>query len=186
MRSLLIMSRIGKKPIEILDGVEAKIEEGKIFIKGPKGELSRELFSDLNIEIKDREIIISLEKKDKKTGALWGLERSLINNMIEGVKNGFIKKLELVGVGYKARIEGKDLVLDIGFSHPVKIEAPQGIEFNVEGSFVSISGFDKELVGQIAAKIRKIRPPEPYKGKGIRYEGEIVRKKLGKKAVGSA
>lgn len=180
------MSRIGKNPIEILDGVEVKIEEGMIYVKGPKGELKKELFSDLNTVINDKEITVSLKREDKKTKALWGLERSLINNMIEGVKTGFIKKLELVGVGYKARIEGKDLVLEIGFSHPVKIEAPEGIEFGVEGSLISVSGFDKGLVGQIAAKIRRIRPPEPYKGKGIRYEGEIVRKKLGKKAVGAA
>ncbi|MDD4358709.1 MAG: 50S ribosomal protein L6 [Candidatus Pacebacteria bacterium] len=178
------MSRIGKKPIKIEAGVEVRIEGNTIFVKGQKGELKRSLIDSLDTKIDDNQIIIVPKDNELKTNAFWGLQRTLISNMIEGVTKGFSKKLELVGVGYKANVQGKDLVLDIGFSHPVKVEAPQGITFEADKTSITVGGIDKELVGQTASSIRKIRKPEPYKGKGIRYEGETVRKKLGKKAVG--
>lgn len=178
------MSRIGKQSIKIEQGVDVRIELGVIFVKGPKGELKRSLISSLNTKIEDGQIIITPKDEEKQTRAFWGLQRSLIANMVEGVTQGFSKKLELVGVGYKASLSGKDLVLDIGFSHSVTIPAAEGITFEVEKTKITILGIDKELVGQTAASIRKIRKPEPYKGKGIRYEGEVVRRKIGKKAAG--
>jgi len=179
------MSRIGKKPILIPEGVEVKVEGNKIFVKGKKGELTRLIPLEIKVEKKEKEIIVSLVKETKKSKALWGLTRTLIFNMIEGVVNGYEKKLELQGVGYRANLEGEDLVLQIGFSHPVKVKKPEGINFSINKNIVTVLGIDKELVGQVAAKIRKIRPPEPYKGKGIRYLGEKVRRKLGKKAAGA-
>lgn len=176
------MSRIGKQPVKIEKGVDVKIESGMIFVKGPKGELKRSLLDSIDTKIENDQIIVTPKNEKNETRAFWGLQRSLIFNMIEGVTKGFTKKLELVGVGYKANLQGNDLVIDIGFSHPVKVEAPQGITFAAEKTSITISGIDKELVGQIASSIRKIRKPEPYKGKGIRYVGEVVRKKLGKKA----
>jgi len=172
------MSRIGKQPIEIPEGVTSKIEKDKIIIKGPKGELSLDLLDNIKVEAKDKELIVSSDDK-----ALWGLFRSLINNMVIGVVNGFEKQLEIQGVGYKANIEGDKLVLEVGFSHKVDILKPEGIEFNVAKNIITISGIDKQLVGETAARIRKTRPPEPYKGKGIRYVGEQVRRKAGKRAT---
>lgn len=177
------MSRIGKKPILIPSGVEVKIEENKVFVRGPKGELQRQIRSELKIDIKEGKIFITPAKETKKTKAFWGLTRTLIANMIKGVIDGYEKKLEIQGVGYRANLEGENLVLQIGFSHPVKINRPEGINFLIEKNILTVSGIDKELVGQISAKIRKIRPPEPYKGKGIRYFGEQVRRKPGKKVV---
>ncbi|HOI60047.1 MAG TPA: 50S ribosomal protein L6 [Candidatus Pacearchaeota archaeon] len=178
------MSRIGKKPVKIEKGVEVKIDSGMIFVKGPKGELKKPLVDFIDTKIENDEIIFTPKDEENKTKALWGLQRALVQNMVDGVNLGFSKKLELVGVGYKANVQGKDLVLDIGFSHSVTIPAPEGITFTAEKTNITVSGIDKELVGQTAASIRKIRKPEPYKGKGIRYEGEVVRKKLGKKAAG--
>ena len=180
------MSRVGKKPIKIPQGVEVKIEGQKVMIKGPKGELQREIRPELEILQKEGVIFVQPRIETKKTSAFWGLTRSLIANMIEGVSRGYEKKLEIQGIGYKARLEGEDLVLEIGFSHPVKIRCPQGIKFSIEKNIITVSGIDKELVGNIAAKIRKVKKPEPYKGKGIRYLGEVVRKKMGKKAVSTA
>ncbi len=190
------MSRIGKKPIEIPEGVEIKIEDGKVVVKGPKGELSKEIRPEIRVEIKNEELYVfpkkeiqenSVVKKDsgktKQIRAFWGLTRSFLANMIKGVVQGYEKKLEIQGLGYKASLEGNDLILNIGFSHPKKIETPEGIKLSVEKNIIIISGFDKELVGRVAAGIRKVRPPEPYKGKGIRYVGEVVRKKVGKKAA---
>lgn len=177
------MSRIGKKPIEISKGVEVKIEDNVVIVKGPKGELQKKIRPEIKVEIKENEILVSPEKETKKTNAFWGLTRTLIFNMIKGVTEGYEKKLEIQGVGYKANLEGEDLVLQVGFSHPVKIDKVEGIKFEVEKNIITISGIDKELVGQIAAKIRKVRKPEPYKGKGIRYLGEEVRRKPGKKVV---
>ena len=177
------MSRIGKKPISIPEGVEVKIEDNQVTVKGPKGELQTEIQPEVKIEIKDKEILVSPQKETKRTKAFWGLFRALIFNMVEGVTKGYEKKLEIQGVGYKASIEGDDLVLNVGFSHSVKIEKPEGISFVIEKNIIIISGIDKQLVGQIAAKIRAVKPPEPYKGKGIRYEGEYVRIKAGKKAA---
>jgi len=198
------MSRIGKKPIEIPKDVEVKIEDDTVIVKGPKGELQKKIRPEIRVEInpvrdsenrekskkerisngvKENEILVSPEKETKKTNAFWGLTRTLVSNMVKGVTEGYEKKLEIQGVGYKANLEGEDLILRVGFSHPVKIDKVEGIEFSVEKSIVTVSGINKELVGQIAAKIRKIRPPEPYKGKGIRYVGEDVRRKAGKKVV---
>ncbi len=179
------MSRIGKKPIEIPNGVEVKIDGEKITIKGPKGELFREIRPEIGLEIKDEKLFVSPKIETKQTKAFWGLTRALLANMIKGVTEDYEKKLEIQGVGYRAELKGTTIVLAIGFSHSVEIEAPEGIKFLVEKNIITISGIDKEAVGQIAAKIRKIRPPEPYKGKGIRYVGEIVRIKAGKKTATS-
>ncbi len=179
------MSRIGKKPILIPEGVEVKIEDNKVTIKGPKGELQKEIRPEIKLEIKENKILVTPQKKTKGTKAFWGLTRALVFNIIKGVTEGYEKKLQLEGIGYKANLEGEDLVLQVGFSHPVKIEKPEGVSFLVEKNIITVSGINKELVGQIAAKIRKVRPPEPYKGKGIRYVGEEVRRKTGKKVVGA-
>ena len=177
------MSRVGKKPIEIPKGVEVKIEGDLVRVKGPKGELSQRIRPEIKVEMKEGKIFISPQIETKKTKALWGLTRSLLANDIKGVIEGYEKKLQIEGLGYKAEIEGETLILRVGFSHLVKIQAPSGIKFSVEKNIITISGIDKELVGQVAANIRKIRPPEPYKGKGIRYLGEIVKIKPGKKVV---
>jgi len=177
------MSRVGKKPIEIPRGLEVKIEGDLVRVKGPKGELSQRIRPEIKVEMKEGKIFISPQIETKKTKALWGLTRSLLANDIKGVIEGYEKKLQIEGLGYKAEIEGETLILRVGFSHLVKIQAPSGIKFSVEKNIITISGIDKELVGQVAANIRKIRPPEPYKGKGIRYLGEIVKIKPGKKVV---
>jgi large subunit ribosomal protein L6 len=177
------MSRVGKKPILIPPGVEIKTEGQRIVVKGPKGEIQREVRPEIKIEVKEGKIIFSPQQEIKKTNAFWGLTRALIFNMVKGVTDGYEKKLQIEGVGYRAGLEGDSLVLKLGFSHPVKVKQPEGIKFLVEKNIVSISGIDKELVGQSAAKIRKISPPEPYKGTGIRYFGEVVRRKAGKKVV---
>ncbi len=177
------MSRIGRKPIEIPQGVEVKIDDRKVLIKGPKGELFFEVRPEIKAEVKEGKVLLTPQIETKNTKAFWGLTRALLQNMVKGVTEGYEKKLEMEGVGYKANLEGQDLVLNIGFSHPVKIKASEGIKFAVEKNMITVSGIDKGLVGQTAAKIRKVRPPEPYKGKGIRYVGEQIRRKVGKRAV---
>lgn len=177
------MSRIGKKPILIPEGVEVKIEDQKVVVNGPKGELQKEFRPEIEVEVRENKIFVRPKIKTKKTNALWGLTRALLDNLIKGVTEGFEKKLEIEGLGFRASMEGGDLVLFVGFSHPVRIKAPEGIKFSVEKNMITVAGIDKELVGQLAAKIRKAKPPEPYKGKGIRYVGEVVRRKVGKKAV---
>lgn len=177
------MSRIGKKSILIPAGAEAKIENRKIFIKGPKGELSFSLPFGVKAEIAENKITCGLE--DEKAKALWGSSRAIIANMIEGVTSGFEKRLEIEGVGFRASVEADNLVLNIGYSHPVKLKIPDGLKAAVEKNVIIISGVDKNAVGQFAANIRKQKKPEPYKGKGIRYQGEVIRRKLGKKAVGA-
>ena len=190
------MSRIGKQPIKISPGTEIKIEGDTIKVKGSKGELSFDLPSEIKAEMKEDNILISPKNKEtaqkesagKKTNeasALWGLTRALIFNMVKGVTEGFEKKLEIQGVGYKAAMQGNKLVMQLGFSHPVELETPEGVELKVEKNIIIVSGIDKQKVGQTAAKIRDFKKPEPYKGKGIRYEGEKVRRKAGKKAVAS-
>jgi large subunit ribosomal protein L6 len=177
------MSRLGKMPINMPEGVEAKIEAKKIIIKGPKGELSQDLSDLVVLEIKEKEIIVSVKnEKNKKERAFWGLFRSLINNMVLGVTLGFEKKLEVNGVGYRVALSAKKIVLNVGYSHPVEFELPEGINALVEGNIITISGIDKQLVGEVAANIRKIRKPEPYKGKGIKYIDEIIKRKEGKTA----
>ena len=179
------MSRIGKKPIQIPPGVEIKIENEEITVKGPKGELKRKIRPEIAVENKDGQIFVSVKKNQKNSNPFWGLTRTLIFNMVQGVVEGHQKELEIHGVGYRANLEGEDLVLLVGYSHPVKIKKVEGIDFKIEKNVITVSGTEKELVGQIAAKIRKVRKPEPYKGKGIRYVGEYVRRKVGKKAVGA-
>ena len=180
------MSRIGKQIILIPEEVEVKLEENLIVVKGKKGELTQKLIPEIGIEVKDKQIAVQKIKETKNSSALWGTFRALIANMIKGVNNGFEKKLIIEGIGYRAVLNGNKLVLSLGFSHPIEIEAPKGIEFKVEKNTIIISGPDKQLVGQVAANIRKQRKPEPYKGKGIRYENEIIRRKAGKKAVATA
>jgi len=176
------MSRIGKKPIPIKEGITVKLEGDQIVVSGPKGILKHTLNKNLSLEIKGNEIILTNKKQNSpKVKALHGLTRSLVANMVEGVEKGFSKILKIVGTGYRARLEGNKLVLSLGFSHPLEVEAPEGIQFEVEGNdLIKISGIDKALVGQIAAKIRAFYPPEPYKGKGIRYQEEKIRRKPGK------
>ncbi len=177
------MGRIGKRLIEIPKGVEIKVEDGKVRVKGPRGVLSMEYREVIKIEVKDNKVQTLCESKDKKMLALHGLYNSLVENMIEGVTSGFEKELEMVGVGYRAVKQGKNLQIQIGYSHPVMVEPPEGIELLVEGANkISVKGLDKQLVGEIAAEIRRIREVEPYKGKGIKYAGEPVRKKAGKAA----
>ncbi len=179
------MSRIGKKPIVLPPGVSFDVKEHVVSVQGPKGELSREIPREISLALVKGEVRCAPALETKKTPALWGLTRSLVANMIEGVANGFEKKLEFEGIGYRMAVEGSTLVMQVGFSHPVKIPAPKGISFAVEKSVITVSGIDKELVGETAAYVRSIRPTEPYKGKGIRYQGEIIRRKAGKKAVAS-
>ncbi len=180
------MSRIGKKPIIIPEGVEVTIDGSRVTAKGPKGEVSRKFRPEIQIEMKEGKIIVSPKVETKRTGAFWGLTRSLLANMVEGVKEGYEKKLEIKGLGYKANMEGNEVVLMVGFTHPVKVIIPETIKAEVDKNIITISGVDKELVGQIASKIRKVKPPEPYKGKGIRYLGEKVRRKPGKRVVTGA
>lgn len=178
------MSRIGKKPIEIPQTVKVEMNDKTLKVLGPKGELKKDIHQDVKIEIKDGKIFI-VPKKDfsKKEKGLWGLYRALIFNMVKGVQTGFEKKLEIEGIGYKAAVQGDELVLNVGFIHPVKIKKPEGINFSVEKNIIIISGIDKEKVGHIAAIIRKSKKAEPYKGKGIKYQGEKIRRKEGKKVV---
>lgn len=184
--SLTIMSRIGKKPILIPQGVEVKIDGHKVTVRGPKGEISKEFRPEVDIVMEDNKIAVKVRGESKLVKSLWGLTRALIFNMVNGVVAGYEKKLEIEGVGFKANIEGDSLVLNMGFSHPVKVKGQEGIKFLVEKNVITVSGTDKGSVGQMAAKIRDVKPPEPYKGKGIRYQGEQIRRKLGKKAVATA
>ena len=177
------MSRVGKKPIVLPPGVSLDVKENIVSVQGPKGELSREIPREISFSVVGGEVRCAPRTETKKTPALWGLARSLVANMIEGVTSGFEKKLEFEGIGYRMAVEGSALVMQVGFSHPVKIPAPKGISLVVEKSVITVSGINKELVGETAAYIRSIRPTEPYKGKGIRYQGEIIRRKAGKKAT---
>jgi len=177
------MSRVGKKPIIIPENVEIKIEPGQIIVKGPKGELRQSIPPQVKLDLTGKELVVVPQEKSKNTPALWGLVRSLVFNMIKGATEGFEKKLELEGVGYRVSLQGNKLILNVGLSHPIEVTAPAGIDFKVEKNLITVSGIDKQLVGQIAAKIRAYRKPEPYKGKGIRYQGEVIRRKAGKKAV---
>lgn len=175
------MSRIGKKPISLPAGVEVNIEGNTVTVKGPKGVLSQEIPAEINLVQEDQQLVATRPSDAKQHRALHGLTRALVANMVEGVTKGYEKKLELVGVGYRAQMQGSKLVINIGFSHPVELDPPQGIEFEVPApTKITVKGIDKQLVGNTAAHIRAIRKPEPYKGKGIKYEGEFVRRKAGK------
>src|ERR687896_798713 len=177
------MSRIGRKPIDIPDGVDVDVKPGEVAVKGPKGELRQRLAREMKVSVDDGVLKAERPTDRGEHRALHGLTRSLIANMVVGVTDGFEKRLEIQGVGYRAQLKGKALEMSLGFSHPVTVEAPEGIEFEVpQPTEVVVRGIDKQLVGEIAARIRKQRPPEPYKGKGIRYAGEHVRRKVGKRA----
>lgn len=176
------MSRIGQMPIPLPQGVTVAIKKNTVVVKGPKGELSRTFDPGMQIKLEDNWVVVQRSTDQRRHRALHGLTRALLNNMVAGVSQGFTRRLEIVGVGYRAELQGSNLVLNVGYSHPVVIEPPPGIAFEVEKGYRSlvVSGIDKELVGEMAARIRRVRPPEPYKGKGIRYEGEFVRRKAGK------
>jgi large subunit ribosomal protein L6 len=177
------MSRIGKQPIPVPDGVEISIEPDVVKVKGPKGELEERVSRDIAVAQENGEIVVTRSTNRGEHRALHGLTRSLIANMVEGVTNGFEKRLEIQGVGYRAQLQGRKLVLALGYSHPVELEAPEGIDFEVPiPTRIVVRGISKQVVGEVAANIRKQRPPEPYKGKGIRYEGEYVARKVGKRA----
>ncbi len=183
------MSRIGKRPINIPDKVTVTIAGQQVSVKGPKGQLDRLLPSEVSVEQGEKTLVVKRRDESRRARACHGLFRNLIFNMVEGVSKGFEKRLELQGVGYRAQSKGKSITLNVGYSNPVDIEPPEGIQFAVvdntgkpvpQGTFLVVSGIDKEAVGNIAAKIRDVRPPEVYKGKGIRYSGEVVRRKAGK------
>jgi large subunit ribosomal protein L6 len=177
------MSRIGRKPIAIPDGVTVDVASALVSVKGPKGELSQAVSADMKVLESGGALTVERPTDRGDHRALHGLTRSLIANMVEGVTDGFEKRLEIQGVGYRARLQGKDLELAVGYSHPISVAAPEGIEFEVPApTQVVVRGIDKQLVGEIAARVRRTRPPEPYKGKGVRYEGEHVRRKVGKRA----
>jgi large subunit ribosomal protein L6 len=178
------MSRIGKSPVPIVSGVDVKVDGQDVTVKGPKGTLARTFHERVTISVEDGEARVERNDEDRKTRALHGLSRALLANMVEGVSEGFRKELSIVGVGYRASLKGKNIELLVGYSHPVDIIAPEGITLEVpDQTRIIVSGIDKELVGQVAADIRKVRPPEPYKGKGIRYVDEYVRRKAGKAGV---
>lgn len=186
-KSLNSMSRIGKLPIPLTDGVTATLAGQHVAVKGPKGELSLTLHKNVSVAEADKTLSVTVKDPDSKSDrALWGLSRQLVANMVLGVTKGFEKKLELVGVGFKVQAAGQALTLNLGFSHPVEFALPQGITAVVEKNTITISGIDKQLVGEISAKIRALKKPEPYKGKGIKYSDEVVRRKAGKvvKAAG--
>ena len=177
------MSRIGRKTIEIPKGVEVAIDGKKVSVKGPKGSLELLINQVMKAEIEDNAIKVTVEKKVKNSSALWGLTRVLVSNMVEGVTNGYEKKLELQGVGYRMALQGKKLNMALGYSHPVEVDLPEGLEAKIEKNILTISGIDKQQVGQFAASVRSLRKVEPYKGKGFRYVDEVVKRKVGKKAV---
>jgi len=175
------MSRIGRLPIDIPTGVDVKIDGTAVTVKGPKGELSLNVASPIEVKIEDNQVLVTRPDDERESRSLHGLTRTLINNNIVGVTQGYSKSLEIVGTGYRVAQKGGSIEFALGFSHPVTVEAPSGITFAVEGNNrVTVTGIDKQLVGETAAKVRKIKKPEPYKGKGIRYAGEVVRRKAGK------
>ncbi|MFH1375171.1 MAG: 50S ribosomal protein L6 [Patescibacteria group bacterium] len=180
------MSRIGKNPVPIPSGVTVEISGQTVKVKGPKGGLSQEIHKLIKVEQKNGEVIFAPTDESKESRELWGLSRTLVANMMLGVTEGYKKKLVITGVGYKAALKGKDIELQLGFSHPIVEKAPEGIEFEVDTkkNTITVQGIDKQLVGEAAANIRKWRKPEPYKGKGIAYEGEYIPRKAGKSAVG--
>ncbi|MHB0869678.1 MAG: 50S ribosomal protein L6 [Chloroflexota bacterium] len=175
------MSRIGKVPIAVPAGVQVDIKGNSVTVRGPKGTLSREFHPDMQIELQDSNIVVNRPTDGRIHRSLHGLTRTLVANMVEGVTNGFSRRLEISGVGYRAQQVGKDVILQVGFSHPVHVEAPEGLALGVEGTNrIVVSGIDKEQVGELAARIRRVRKPEPYKGKGIKFAEEQVRRKVGK------
>ena len=182
----LLVSRVGRKPVEVVSGVKFQKDGRQVKVAGPKGELTATLHPEISVDFKENRLLVSRPSDVKEHRALHGLWRALLQNMVKGVTVGYTKKLELVGVGYRAEIKGKRLQLLLGFSHPILFAPPEGIKIEAPTQTnITISGIDKQLVGQVAAKIRSFRPPEPYKGKGIKYEGEYIRRKAGKAAAAS-
>jgi large subunit ribosomal protein L6 len=180
------VSRVGRKPVTIPSGVKVQVKDHDITVQGPKGQLAATFHPSLAVEMKDDHVVVSRSSDEKQNRALHGLWRALIQNMVKGVTEGYVRKLELVGVGYRAELKGSKLQLALGYSHPILFAPPTGIKIEAPSQTnIVISGIDKELVGQVAAKIRSFRPPEPYKGKGVKYEGEIIRRKAGKAAAAS-
>ncbi|OQX51476.1 50S ribosomal protein L6 [candidate division CPR3 bacterium 4484_211] len=181
------MSRIGKKPISIDEGIQVAVEGRRVSVRGPKGELSYLLPDGIKVLVGESEIKVERRRNDKQTRALHGTWRSILQNAVIGLKEGYVKELELVGLGYRAEVKGDRLILQVGFSHPVECTIPRGVNVSVEKSKIRLEGIDKHLVHQTAASIRAVRPPEPYKGTGIRYVGEVIKRKAGKaaKAVGA-
>jgi large subunit ribosomal protein L6 len=181
------VSRIGKKPIVLPKGVSIALKDGSVAVKGPKGELVRQIHPEITVEVKDQQILVTRPSDEKRLRALHGLWRALIQNMVVGVTDGYTRKLEIVGVGYRAEMKGTRLNLNVGYSHPILFAAPDGIKIEAPTqTTLTITGTDKQLVGLVAAKIRSFREPEPYKGKGIKYEGEFIRRKAGKTAATGA
>ncbi len=176
------MSRVGKKIIDIPSGVEVKVSGRKVTAKGPKGELSYEMLQGIELDVDGAGALVRQTGTDKNARAFHGLTRALINNLVVGVSDGFSKTLEINGTGYRAAVQGQKLTLNLGYSHPIDYELPKGISAAIDGNRVTISGIDKAVVGQVSAEIRRFRPPEPYKGKGVRYVDEYVRRKAGKSA----
>jgi len=174
------MSRIGKKPVTVPEKVNISIENNVINVKGPNGELSYNYDANINVALNDKQIEVTPKNEENKTRALWGLTRTLVDNMVVGVTQGFTRKLVFTGVGYKAAISGNTLTLNLGYSHPIDYELPQGVSAKVAKNEIEINGASKELVGFVAAKVRSFRPPEPYKGKGVRYDDEVIIRKAGK------
>ena len=180
------MSKVGKKPIEIPQGVAVKVNDGNsIEFKGKDGTITLPVLPYTKIELKDNQIFVTSKGDESQSRANWGTMRALAQNAVSGVNGGFVKELEIQGVGYRVAMEGNNLVLSVGFSHPVKFQTPEGIKISIEKNFIKVFGINKNLVGQVAAKIRSIKKPEPYKGKGIRYRGEVVKLKAGKKVAGA-
>jgi large subunit ribosomal protein L6 len=175
------MSRLGKLPIELSANTQAKLEKGFIVIKGPKGELKQKMVPEIILDIDEKIIKVSVKNpENKKENSFWGLYRGLIMNMVVGVTEGYERKLEIIGVGYRAAASGNKITLNVGYSHQVVYELPEGISGVVEGNTIRLNGIDKQLIGEVASQIRRIRKPEPYKGKGIKYAGEVIRRKEGK------
>lgn len=176
------MSRIGRLPVEVPQGVDVQIKGTHVRVKGPKGQMEHTFPASMSISLESGQVIVKRPSDDGKHRSLHGMTRALINNMVIGVTQGYQKTLEINGVGYRAELKGKNLIINVGYSHPVEVEPPEGIEFEVEdrSKVIHIKGYDKARVGQVAADIRSIRPPEPYKGKGIKYRGERIRRKAGK------
>ena len=177
------MSRIGKQPVNIPEGVQVSIKDNVIEVSGPKGKLTENLVPNVNVEIKDKEVLVSVKNEtNKEERSRWGLQRSLINNMVVGVTEGFTKQLEVNGVGYKVVLQGKKIVLNVGYSHPVNYDLPEVVDAKIEKNVITLTSHNKQVVGQVAAEIRSVRKPEPYKGKGIKYMEEVIRRKEGKVA----
>ena len=177
------MSRIGRQPVAIPKGVQVTAQNGSVKVKGPKGELTMDLVSGVSLALSETEAVVKLERDDRNASAVYGLTRAMLANLVKGVGQGFQKSLEIQGTGFRAALDGKKLVLQLGYSHPVEYPVPDGVQIKVDSpTKLTVSGADKQQVGQVAAHIRGFRPPEPYKGKGVRYEGEYIKRKAGKSA----